>query len=185
MSNAPQGPKLKDYDGDYRAAFIGEHLQAADFDKPHTMVIRRIVKKEIEDTNRVKKERLTVFLSALNGREIERGWLISKTAAVCLSHMFGERAAGWKGKRVTLYKDPGVRFGEEVTGGIRVLGSPDIDADTRVTIRFQRKKPYQVRLKRVELGKEAAAAIDDPSDLEGDPGPPMDGDERTPGADDV
>jgi hypothetical protein len=164
---------VKAFDGDYRAAFKGEHLQAADFDKPYTVKIVGVFTNEIEEANRKKKEKLTLTLSTVSGKAIDRGWLISKTAAVCLAAMFGERAAGWKGKSVTLYKDPDVRFADEVTGGIRVLGSPDLATPTlRVPIRFKKKKPYVVTLKRTEAGKEQlptadelAAPIDD--------GPPM------------
>ena len=37
-----------------------------------------------------------------------------------LMHAWGDEAAVWVGRRVTLFKDPTVRFGKEVPGGIRI-----------------------------------------------------------------
>lgn len=169
------------FEGDYRAAFKGEHLQAADFDKPYTMVIDRLAISTIEEANRKKKEKLTLWLrAAASNRPIERGWLISKTAAVCLAAMFGNKTAEWRGKRVTLYQDPSVRFADDVTGGIRVLGSPDIKAPIRVRIAFKKKKPYAVMMKVTEVGKEQLPTADD---FEPDTGVPIPfGDEAPPPA---
>lgn len=153
---------MKDFDGDYRAAFKGEHLQAADFDKPYTVRVARVAllnllddSKPEERGKKKQRQKLTLFLAkAKTGEAIERSWLISKTAAKCIADMFGTRVADWKGKLVTLYRDPGVRFGTEVTGGIRVLGSPDLHETMRVKIAWKGKRPYMVTLKKTELGKE-------------------------------
>lgn len=37
-----------------------------------------------------------------------------------LMHAWGDEASVWVGRRVTLFKDPTVRFGKEVPGGIRI-----------------------------------------------------------------
>lgn len=183
---------MKDFEGDYRAAFKGEHLQAADFDKPYTVRIARVVQLDMLDDRREgeqgkKKERqkLTLFLAtAARGEPIERSWLISKTAAKCIAEMFGCRTVDWKGKLITLYRDPGVRFGTEVTGGIRVLGSPDIAAPQRVKIAWKGKKPYMVTLKKTTVGKEELPSDEDVEVLPDEPDAgATPADEREPGED--
>jgi hypothetical protein len=87
-------------------------------------------------------------------------WLVNVTNAVYMEHLFGSKfPADWIGKRVTLAFDPTVRFGKETTGGIRVIGSPDIAKP--VTFQFQensRKKPRTVTLRPTGT---APALVDD------------------------
>lgn len=75
-------------------------------------------------------------------------WLVNPTNATFMEHLFGTKfPSEWIGKRVTLRFDPTVKFGKDTVGGIRVMGSPDIDAP--VTFEFQensRKRPYKVTL---------------------------------------
>lgn len=166
-------PNEKDYDGDYAAAFKGEHLAAADFTRPITLRIKRITQKKIAE-GKGKKEKLTIYLEKLNGQPVDRGWLPAKTACACLGGMFGREAKGWKGKRVTLYRDPDVRFGTDVTGGIRVLGSPDIEGDMPVRVVFVKSK-FTLRMKKTVVGSEASIEIEAPIDEDDEPpmsGPP-------------
>ncbi len=78
-------------------------------------------------------------------------WLANITNCAYMSHLFGTKiVADWVGHRVTLAFDPTVKFGKDTVGGIRVIGSPDIDHD--VSFDFQensRKKPRMVTLKHI------------------------------------
>lgn len=46
--------------------------------------------------------------------------IVNKTKLKPLVSAFGFETDSWIGKRITLYFDPTVKFGKEVTGGIRV-----------------------------------------------------------------
>ena len=50
----------------------------------------------------------------------ERSLILNRTNAKIVSKLYGKFTDAWVGKRITLYDDPTVRFGPEVTGGIRV-----------------------------------------------------------------
>lgn len=50
----------------------------------------------------------------------KKSWLAGPVSQKTIAGMYGRYVEDWKGKRITLYVDPSVRFGNEVTGGIRV-----------------------------------------------------------------
>lgn len=65
-----------------------------------------------------------------------------------LVQLWGDDAAQWRGRRVTLFKDPAVRFGKEVPGGIRISHMSDIGskaASPKITVSRGRKAPYPVQ----------------------------------------
>lgn len=65
----------------------------------------------------------------------------------------------WAGHLLTIHNDPTVRFGSEVTGGVRVYGSPELAATKRVEIkRPRRRKPEVYTLHRTD---KAGNPIDD------------------------
>lgn len=139
---------MKDLTGSYKAAFKGDHLQSAEFgDKAYTFRVRRVVQDELEDDKKGKVTKLVLLLDDHTGRPVSRGWVVSRTAAECLAAMFGPMVKDWIGKQVTLYSKP-VRFGPEMTTGIRVAGSPDLAAPMPVTIKLPRKKPYVEQMRR-------------------------------------
>jgi hypothetical protein len=80
--------------------------------------------------------------------EIEQQWTINKTNMLCIKEMFGALVPAWYGKRVVLFptKD---RFGREVVDCIRVWGSPDIERDVTVEIKFPKKKPVKMVMHKV------------------------------------
>jgi len=72
-------------------------------------------------------------------KETEKCWALNKINGTCLKHMFGRKVQDWVGKRVTLFA--GTWNGEEA---VRVWGSPDIQADSEVTIALPRKRPFNM-----------------------------------------
>lgn len=44
----------------------------------------------------------------------------AKTNRKMLMAKLGDNSAEWKGKHITIYRDPDVRFGPKVVGGIRI-----------------------------------------------------------------
>jgi hypothetical protein len=85
-------------------------------------------------------------------------FLVNVTNATYIEHLFGSKfPSDWIGRKVTLQFDPSVKFGKDTVGGIRVIGSPDIDKP--VTFQFQensRKKPRTVTLQPTKTGQKQA-----------------------------
>lgn len=65
-----------------------------------------------------------------------------------LIQLWGDEAYEWIGRRVTLFKDPSVRFGKDVPGGIRISHMSDIGpkgASPSITVSRGQRRPYQVK----------------------------------------
>lgn len=89
--------------------------------------------------------------------DIEQQWTINKTNMLCIKAMFGELVPAWYGKRIVLFptKD---RFGREIVDCIRVWGSPDIERDITVEIKFPKKKPVKMTMHKVTDQSQARPA---------------------------
>ena len=123
--------------------FKGEHLSAAELgNRRPTFTIVRIGSVRLDD----EKKKKEVDKAVIYFKEIDRGWVFSKTSGHCLAKMFGEDDDAWIGKRVTLFADPDVKFGGDQVGGIRVSGSPDISQPMTIRIKFPKKKAIEVTL---------------------------------------
>lgn len=69
--------------------------------------------------------------------------VLNRTNGECLKAMFGRETDAWVDKRVTLHAVP-----YEGDLAIRVLGSPDLEADLEVTIALPQRRPVVMRLER-------------------------------------
>lgn len=137
------------FDGDWRAVAKGDFLAAVEFgerrpvftiSKIHKATLEVIGKPgEIDDDGPKKvKDRLVVYFEQVHGR----GWVLNRTNAECLATMFGTVTRGWVGKRVQLCAEM-VQVGPKKDLGIRIVGSPDIDADIDAVINLPRRKPVK------------------------------------------
>lgn len=70
-----------------------------------------------------------------------------------IAAMFGPDTDGWAGKRITVALDQAVTFGGERTGGIVVVGSPDIDKPVQISIKQSRTKRRTETLRRTIAGE--------------------------------
>ena len=144
-----------DDDLDYRALFGGRYMSAPDMPtEGRTLTIAGATVEAVEDPKtKQNRDRLLVYF-----HERVKPWLPCRTTAGCLAAMWGDRTSGWAGRRVTLYQDPTVKVGAKVTGGIRVLGSPELDAPLDVAVNLgARKPPAKVRL--IPTGDPLAVAL--------------------------
>ncbi|WP_104086531.1 hypothetical protein [Arthrobacter sp. GMC3] len=65
-----------------------------------------------------------------------------------LIQLWGDEASEWIGRRVTLFKDPSVRVGKDVPGGIRISHMSDIGpkgASPSITVSRGQRRPYPVK----------------------------------------
>ena len=77
-----------------------------------------------------------------------RVWRPPNGMLSALLQLWGDEAAQWIGRRVTLFNDPSVKFGKETPGGIRISHMSDIGpkpVTVRITVSRGRKGPYTVK----------------------------------------
>jgi hypothetical protein len=114
------------------------HLTQHDVDPPQTFTIRGASKDHVEDKAKRSKDQKVV----VHWVEDVKPWIPSTTDRRALQAMFpqAKTASALAGVRVTLHRDPSVRFGSgrnaEVCGGIRIMGSPDIEETGDVQIKL-------------------------------------------------
>lgn len=69
-----------------------------------------------------------------------RCWRPPLTVLRLLMAAWGDEASAWTGKRVRLYRDASIRFGKDLTGGIRVSHLSGIDKPLTVALTATRGK---------------------------------------------
>lgn len=98
----------------------------------------------------VKEGSTDLALYDINLVEVERRvWRPPLTILRLLMAMWGDEAADWVGRKVTLYRDDTVKVGKEVMGGIRVshashLPTGDKPFAVRITSTRGRKAPFTI-----------------------------------------
>lgn len=65
----------------------------------------------------------------------DRVWRPPLTVLRILLAAWGDEAATWAGRRVTLYRDESIRFGPEAVGGIRVSHMSDLPGGKRLSVK--------------------------------------------------
>ena len=67
----------------------------------------------------------------------------AKTVRRILIAVWGAEAAGYTGRRMTIYNDPSVRFGGQAVGGIRISHMSHIDKPVSISLTVTRGKRAQ------------------------------------------
>ena len=141
--------------GSYSAMYPSRFMKADGFKgKKLLFTIKAIFGEDLlsSEDEATKQEWITQF------QETRLEWVMNKTNAYCLFRMFGGDPHSWVGKRIVLFGQPGVWFGEKGEA-IRVWGSPDLTEDLPITLRFLRKKKDRnMTLHRVASANGAAPA---------------------------
>lgn len=129
---------------DYEALYPGRFLKGRALEAPKVIRIVSVAATDLEGEDGTKAKAVLKYKAADGDGEIV--WC--KTNAALTAAALGERDfTKWPGHLVTIYFDPSVRFGAETTGGIRVMGSPELKSAKEVEIkRPRRKKPDVFRL---------------------------------------
>lgn len=89
------------------------------------------------------EQRVRVFLAEFPQN---RPWLPNVTMCRLMVLGWGPESNDWHGKRVTLYRDPDVRFGRDQPGGIRISHMSGIrrPITANLTVTKGRRGPYRV-----------------------------------------
>lgn len=73
--------------------------------------------------------------------EFDRPWKPGKNMRRVLAHCWGRESDNWVGKRVELFSDEKVTFGNDKTGGTRISRVSDIDRAQHAPILLSQGKP--------------------------------------------
>jgi hypothetical protein len=124
---------------------------------PRTFTIARI-----EGTMAEGKRRMVVHLAGSPGKP----FMPCKGMVRLLGQIWGPDAAQWVGRGITLFRDPDVRFGADLTGGVRIAAVTHIDSPQNVSVRASQKKikgynikPMAAPAPETDAAKEAANKI--------------------------
>lgn len=143
---------------DMGLGFLGTYITAAELaGREPTLTIGKVALEKVEslkvndDAGGGKmKDRIIVYFQESKS---ERGWLLNRTNAECIKELWGRETNDWIGHKVTLHAIQ-VRVGPKMDLGIRVKGSPELDAPRTFDLRLPRKKPVPVTL--IPTGKAAS-----------------------------
>jgi hypothetical protein len=161
---------------DWHVAFKGNYIAAAEIgDKKPMITISKVGIVKMEKDDGRTKDGLVVHMQGT-----DRGWVLCKTNAICLAALFGNETDAWVGKRVVLYSTL-VQFGKDKVPGIRILGSPDIEATMSIEVKLPKKKARAVTLQKTNGKAEAKSPQAHLIDDAGAAQPPLD-DTREPGS---
>lgn len=121
---------------DFDALYPNRFMKAGEFaGKPYTLTISDVKVEELEGDKGKKVKGIVSF------KETTKQLVLNRTNGECLKAMFGRETNNWVGKRVTFFpKTITDSFTDELIPAIRVLGSPDIEADKSFTAKIGRKQ---------------------------------------------
>jgi hypothetical protein len=102
---------------------------------PRTFTVERVTAGSAEQP-------IEIHMAGFPGRPFKP----SKTVRRILVAAWGPEASAYTGRRMTLYRDPSVRFGKDEVGGIRVSHLSDIDKRITLALTVTRGKraPFAV-----------------------------------------
>lgn len=72
--------------------------------------------------------------------ETDRAYRPSKTMRRVIVNAWGAEAANYAGRRLTLYREPSIKFGGQTVGGIRVSHMSHIDSRAEILVQTTRGK---------------------------------------------
>lgn len=117
----------------------GQQVNADDLiSGPRTITITRVSGNEGN-----KEQPVAVFFEGDEGKP----FMPCKTMRRLMVAAWGPDASTYSGRKVTLYRDPTVKFGGMETGGVRISHMSHIDADLKVALTSTRGKRGMVHVK--------------------------------------
>lgn len=159
MSTDPKKATIDDYDQLYPGRFLKWRLFGG---KDVTLTISDVMLETMPGKKGPEEKAILAF------RQTTKQLVLCRTNGECVKGMFGRKPREWIGKRVTFFPDPTVKVGQEVKGGIRVKGSPDLALPTDVVIELPRKAPFTMTMHVTRRGAETTDAP--PADTNPQPG---------------
>lgn len=164
----PRGP-LDDVD--LGAVLPGSYLRADELsEEGQVYVVERAEEKLVRNPEKGGPEHVVKSVLHL---ACGQSLVLNKTNVKLLSALCQELTGSTKtgalyGRAIVLARDPSVRLGPKVVGGIRLVGSPELRRDLNVTVALPGRRPVQhvLRAWREATSAPAAPAPTGPSVLE-------------------
>ncbi len=128
-----------------------KYLSGVDLPADATFTIKAVSLSDLEGENGKTERRGTIALL-----ETDKPWLSNVTNSKCLAAMFGDETDRWVGKRVVVFQERVLAFGEWVPG-VRVRGSPDLAAPVSVSVKLRKKKTQTLTMLKTGAGANGAA----------------------------
>lgn len=85
-------------------------------------------------------------------------WLAGPVSQKTLARLYGNNVEDWIGKKVSLYVDPMVKFGGEVTGGVRIRETAPRGPETSDALDNEAPKEKTDQLERARDAADSAGA---------------------------
>jgi hypothetical protein len=92
--------------------------------------------------------------------ETERAYRPSKTMRRVIVNAWGPEAANYAGRRLTLYREPTIKFGGQTVGGIRISALSHIDKRLEVMLQTTRGKREKFTVDPLPDAPAPAASVD-------------------------
>ena len=73
-------------------------------------------------------------------KDFPRVWRPAKSMLAVIGAAWGNKASAYVGQSVTLYRDPTVRFGKDITGGTRISHMTGLDKPLTITLMVSQGK---------------------------------------------
>lgn len=97
-------------------AFPGKYLKQEDFEPERTLTIKGSQYFDVSQENEPAQNKPGLLFE-----EEDRALIMNKTNWEALANILGSSDSdNWVGKKATFYRDPSVRFGSKVVGGVKV-----------------------------------------------------------------
>jgi len=157
---------------DYAVLYPSRFMKKEALAVPKVIRITKVINVDLEGEKGTEKKVVLSYKSADGDGEIV--WC--KTNAELTSHALGTRDhEQWIGRLLTIYNNPNVDLGGKKVGGIRVWGSPEMDAPKTVEIKRPRRKKGEVyHLVPTDKAGNAKIPAAKAKRVEPEPAPPID-----------
>ena len=134
--------------------FAGDSLRAADIEgREPTVTIKSVEPREFDGRDGKKQRKLVISF-----HNAKKTFVCNKTNAQRIAYLHGKDYAKWAGKQITLFVDPFVEYGGQMTPAIRVKPAP-------VAANGPEPRPVTTRAN-VTTGPAEPPPFDDPIDID-------------------
>lgn len=142
-----------------RMLIPSKYFSPADFEGEVTVTIDAVEMTELEVEGKKGQPATTETRGSIRLREYPKPWVCNVTNTKCLIAMFGEEniEKAWVGKRVTVYAERVMSFGEW-TLGVRIKGSPDIANPVSLRLKLRKKKEQTLTMQPTGRGQAQSGA---------------------------
>lgn len=122
--------------------YPGRFLKGTTLERPITIRIVEMVGEQLEGDDGMKAKGVLKYRTAgKDGQPVNGEMVFAKTNAILTAAALGTADyKAWAGHTITIAHDPGVMFGRERVGGIRVIGSPELKGPLSVEVKRPRRK---------------------------------------------